>query len=215
MFLSRYHDAQMAGYDDMMASGSQLPFVNLEGKFTVTGGISAVFAEQLNVFQGQVHYNTDDLVHRYWDDGHKVVPQIGWEGHDGDTHPNAATSSLSLFGEYTWMSVEGVAKLLNISVDEFTPERFKQVYVDAWIKGHEEEASLDNPNTEAEMEIIEQTKNETNPTDDVAAPVQPDSTEENGGTDSTVPIEDDSGGERKLVSVAARIVSAALHVFGV
>jgi hypothetical protein len=68
------------------------------------------------------------------------------------------------------------------------------------------------------LEIIEQVQNETDSDDEIVAPVQPGSTEEDGGTGSTVPIEDDSGSERKLVSVvsvAARIVSAALRVFGI
>ncbi len=97
-------------------------------------------------------------------------------------------------------SVEEVAQLFNTSTDEFTPERFKQVYenICIWIKEHEKEAVEDNPNTEAELEIIEELKNETSS----APQPQPDSTVEDGGTDSTVPIEDDSGSERKLVLVA-------------
>ena len=65
------------------------------------------------------------------------------------------------------------------------------------------------------FEIIDQNKNETNPTDDVATPAQPDITDEDGGAaDTTNPV-NDSGSERKLVSVAAKIVLAALPVFGI
>jgi hypothetical protein len=68
---------------------------------------SAVFVEQLNIFEGQDHTNTDDNVYRYWDDGRKTAPFNAWEGHDeGDMSPNAATSSWSGFGKVTWMSVE-------------------------------------------------------------------------------------------------------------
>ena len=187
----------LVGYYEALASGSQVPFVHSEGKFTVTGGISAVFVEQLNVFEGQIHYNTDDFVHRYWDDGRKVMPQVAWEGHDeGDMHPNAATSSVSGFGEYTFMSVEEVAQLLNTTVDEFTPETFKQVYEETWIKEHKKEAASDNPNAGAESEIIEEVEDEAD------------------STDAATPI-DDSGTRRKLVSVAGRFVSAALRVFGI
>ena len=209
----------LTGYDTMVAAGGQLAFDYSEGDFARTIGISAVFVEQLNVFEGQFHANIDNWVYRYWDDGRKTMPEIVWEGHDeGDMKANAATSSRSGFGTRTWMTVEEVARLFNSSVDEFTPEKFKQVYFDTWIKDHEEEADTMNPNPEPETEIIEQVKNETNSADDTATttPVQPDSTAgEDGGPDGVNPVEDDSGSGRQLVSVAARFVSAALRVFGI
>ncbi len=86
----------LAGYADLVAAGAQLTFDSSEGQFTSTLGVSAVFVEQLNAFQGQIHPNTDDWVYRYWDDGRKTMPWIGWEGHDeGDMASNAATSSWS------------------------------------------------------------------------------------------------------------------------
>ena len=190
------------------------------GEFTFTHGVSAVFVEQKNGFEGQFHMNTDDFVWRFWDDGRKTVPTISWEGHDeGDMSPNAATSSYSGFGELNWMSVDEVALLLNRTVDQFTPEKFKQVYLDTWIRDHEEEAATDNPFPEAELEIIEQVKNETNYVDDTAptTPAQPDSPAmEDGGSDAANPVvEDDSAGGRQLASVAVRFVSAALRVFGI
>ena len=51
-------------------------------------GVSAVFVEQLNVFEGQVHADTDDWSGRFRDDGRKTMPGIAWEGHDeGDMNP--------------------------------------------------------------------------------------------------------------------------------
>ena len=147
----------LARYNELIASEAQLTFEYSDGEFSRTTGISAVFVEQLNVFEGQSHTDTDDWVIRYWDDGRKASSSIAWEGHDeGDMSPYAATSSFSFFGEFTWMSVDEVAQLLNKSVDEFTPEIFKQVYLDTWIKNHEFEAATNNPNPEAELEIIEQ-----------------------------------------------------------
>ena len=220
-YAGRCVDMILAGYADLLASGAQLAFDYSGREFTRTMGISAVLVEQQNIFEGQFHANADDWVSRFWDDGHKTVPTLTWEGHDeGDMSPNAATSSLSAFGEMTWMSVEEVAQLFNTSVDEFTPEKFKQAYLDTWIKGHEEEAAKENPLPEAELAIIEQVKNETNYVDDTATttPLQPDSTalEDGGSSDAANPVvEDDSGSGRKLVSVAARFVSAALRVFGI
>lgn len=66
------------------------------------------------------------------------------------------------FGEATWMSTAEVAQLFNVSVGEFTTEKFKEVYLDTWIKDHEREAAGNNPKPDAELEIIEQVTNETN-----------------------------------------------------
>ena len=206
----------LAGYEAMEAAGGQLSFAYSKGEFSATLGISAVFVEQLNVFEGQYHSDTDDDIWRYWDDGRKTSPIIVWEGHDeGDMNPNAATSSWSGFGEMNWVSVDEVAQLFNTSVDEFTPETFKQVYLDTWIKDHEYEAAIDNPNPLPELEIVEQVKNETS-VDETTTPAQPDSTVmEDDGSDGADPVViDDSGSGRKLASVAARFVSAALRVFG-
>ena len=211
----------LAGYDTMVASGAQLAFVDSDGEFefTYTTGISAVYAEQQNAFEGQYHVNTDDWVYRFWDDGRKTTPTIVWESHDeGDMSPNAATSSVSGFGQVTWSSVDEVARLFNTSVDEFTPETFKRVYLNTWTKDHEKEAATDNPNVESELAIIEQVKNETNYVDGTAptTPVESDSTVD--GSDAANPVvedDSDSGSGRQLASVAARFVSAALRVFGI
>ena len=211
----------LSGYADLLATGAQSTYDYSKGEFGRTAGLSAVFVEQQNVFEGQFHADTDDWVYRYWDDGRKTMPTIAWEGHDeGDMSPNTATSSLSAFGDFTWMSVGETAQLFNVSVDEFTPETFKQVYLDTWIRDHEGEAAEKNPNAEAELAIIEQVKNETNYVDDTAptTPVESDSTAaEDGGSDvaSNPVVEDDSAGGRQLASVAARFVSAALRVFGI
>ena len=211
----------LTGFAEATASGAQLTYDFSKGQFKFTQGISAVYVEQLNVFEGQFHSNTDDNTWRFWDDGRKTTPYIAWEGHDeGDMNPNAGTSSWSSFGDFTWMSADEVAQLFNKSVDEFTPETFKQVYLDTWIRDHEEEAATDNPNPLPELEIIEQVKNETNSADDTATaatPAQPDGTAAEDGSNSNGanPVEDDSGSGRQLVSVASRFVSAALRVFGI
>ena len=209
----------LAGNAAAQAAGAQGTNVVSEGQFGSTLGMSAVFVEQLNIFQGQYHSNTDDYVWRYWDDGSKTAPTIGWEGHDeGDMASNAATASWSAFREITWMTVEEVAQLLNKSADEFTPEKFTQVYEDTWIKQHEKEAAENNPNSGAEQEIIEEVKGETDPTGETTAPTESDTEGDGGsGTNTATPIEDDgsSGNGRKLTSVAARFVSAALRVFGI
>ena len=95
-------------YADILASAPAAHNYVRE-KFHVTVGISAVFVEQTNVFEGQLHADTDDWVSRYWDDGRKTSPYIMWRGHDeGNMRPSAAINSVSGFGEFTWMSVEEV-----------------------------------------------------------------------------------------------------------
>ena len=82
---------------------------------------------------------------------------------------------------------------------------------------HEKEASISNPNAEAELEIIEQMKNDTQPSNESATPTQSDTADE-GSADGATPVEDEedpSGTGRKLASVASRFVSAALRVFGI
>jgi len=174
----------MPGNADLIASGSQTPYVTLDG-WGATVGVSTVFVEQLNSFEGQMHTNTDDGVWRMFDDGRKTMPMIAWEPNDeGDMHPNAALSSFSSFGEFTWMSIDEVTQLFNTTADEYTPEKFKQVYREIWIKDHEKEAAMDNPYAEAELEIIEAVKNETD-------------------------------GRKLVSVVAERFVSATLGVFGI
>ena len=210
-YAARCVTTRLAGYADIVAAGGQSTYSG--GLFGGTAGVSAVFVEQQNVFEGQFHANTDDWVFRFWDDGSKTMPTIGWEGHDeGDMNANAATSSWSTFGDITWVPVEEVAQLLNTSTDEFTPDKFKQVYMDTWIKGHEFEAAADNPNpnAEAELEIIEEVKNKTDSSDETTAPAAPNTEDANDAN----PIDDSASG-RKLASVAARFVSAALRVFGI
>ena len=117
------------------------------------------------------------------------------------------------------MSVKEVAQLFNTSTDEFTPDKFKQVYMDTWIKEHEKEAAEDNPKPEAELEIIEEVKNEADSAageTTVVVPAAPGTAEDGGTTNASDPTEEDSASGRKLTSsVAARFVSAALRVFGI
>jgi len=215
-FAGRCVQMVLAGNAAAQAAGAQGTNVVSEGQFGSTLGMSAVFVEQLNVFEGQYHSNTDDYVWRYWDDGSKTAPTIGWEGHDeGDMASNAATASWSAFREITWMSVEEVAQLLNTSTDEFTPDKFKQVYMDTWIKQHEKEAAENNPNPESEQEIIEEVKNETDSTGETTSSAEPGTGDGGTVTGPATPIEDDSSSGRKLASVAARFVSAALRVLGI
>ena len=213
---------------EVLAAGSQIPILSTED-FTSTRGISAVFVQQLNVIEGQVHKNSDDWVNRYWDDGRSSMTFIGWEGHDeGDMSSNAATSAWSSVGEYIWTPVEDVAKLFNTTTDKFTPETFKDFYADAWIKTHEYEAAEMNPNPEAEEAIIDQVKNETtiSGTGGADASMGGDGSGKSDVNTGTGDLDANNGGTatdegnpsgtgRKLASATTRFVSAALRMFGI
>lgn len=67
--------------------------------------------------------------------------------------------------------------------------------MDTWIKEHKKEAAEKNPNTEAELEIVDEVENEKDEAEN--SPI------------------DDSGSRRKLVAATARFVSATLRVFGI
>ena len=176
------------------------------GEFRATLLISATFVEQANLFSGQMHKNSDNYVHRFYDDGRPTSPRIIWESHDeGDASPKSATSSLSGFGEYVWTPTEEVAKIFNTTVADlgFTPDTFKDVYAEVWIKGLENEASNYNANPEAVLEIIEQVKDETQSGKD---PVVAEERAEDDPSD---------GSGRKLATVATRFASAVLYMFGI
>ena len=132
-----------------------------------SGGISAVYVPEKNVYEGQLYLDTDNAMFRFWDDGRKSMPLLGWEVHDeGDISPSAATSSFSGFGESEWISAEDAAKILNMNVTELTPETFNKLYADTWIGAHEEEAAEKNPNPDAELAIVEEVKNENEAADE-------------------------------------------------
>lgn len=100
--------------------------ISPDGQFSSTLGVLAVFAEQLNVFEGRTHDNIDDSVRRFWVSGLKTMPLIGWEGHDGgEKNPNVAISLWSGFGECTWISTEEAAKKANKTAADLTPETFQ------------------------------------------------------------------------------------------
>eukprot|EP00984_Skeletonema_dohrnii_P015511 scaffold6720_cov136-Skeletonema_dohrnii-CCMP3373.AAC.8 len=121
-----------------------------------------------------------------------------------DVSPKSATSSLSGFGEYVWTSTEEVAQLFNTTAADlnFTPETFKEVYAEVWIKGLENKASKYNHNPDAVLEIVEQVKSETQATEDSAQAEERDN-------------DPSAGTGRELATSAMRFASAALRMFGI
>jgi hypothetical protein len=200
----------LKGFTEFLEAGNQFPFDASTAEFVFTLGISAVFVEQLNLFEGTIHTNSDDVVLRWWDDGRKTMPSVGWETTDeGDKNLNAATSAWSAIIKITWMSTEEVSTLLNKTKADM---EFDKVYTKAWIKSHEEEAEMANPYPGEELEIVAQVKNdtETGAASDSNAAGEGDA-DAAGATDSSTA----AGATRKLALATTRVVSAALRLFGI
>ena len=214
----------LTGLADTLAAGGQGLYSGFlyGSSSSEVRSISASYVEQLNVFEGQIHDNNDNWVYRYWDDGRSTMPSIQYETHDaGDLTANSATSAWSSFAEITWTSTEDAAKILNMTTSELTPKAFKDVYATSWITQHEAEAANANLNSEAELEIVNEVKEEIEAMNTNDGSTNEGSTSNptntNVGTTDTDVNSDpvDSGTGRNLASVTTRIASAALRMFGI
>ena len=122
--------------------GSSLEDVVAQGGQTASGkkqahSVSAVLVPTLGIFEGQIHPTHDDAIFRFWDDGSATLPILGWEGHDeGDTHPNADTSALSLSGTITKITTGEAAKYLGMDVADMAPATCSREYEAAWNATH-------------------------------------------------------------------------------
>jgi hypothetical protein len=121
-------------FAEAAAAGGQVTYPNLvPDKFTSTYTFAAVYVPQINAFEGHYHENTDNFNTKFWDDGRSVSSALEWEVHDeGDTHTNAATSSLSVAVKVEWISAEWASRLLGNDVADLTPEIFQEVYKEVW-----------------------------------------------------------------------------------
>jgi len=114
---------------DFIAAGAQPPLLSARPQL-----LSSSYSPQGNVFESVWTSTYDDWTGRFWDDGLPTNSDIIWEGHDaGDLSPNADTSALACFGTITWISVEEVATILNVSVaEDLTLAKFDVTYAAAW-----------------------------------------------------------------------------------
>lgn len=189
-------------YDDVNAAGAQIQS-DIYNKFIGSTGISAVYVDQLNIFQGELHNNADNWITLFWDDGRATTPSIGFETHDaGDMHPNALTSAYSARGEFAWLSTSEAEALLNMTL---TPEQFTKVYNETW--------RLTNSDVQAEAEVIEEVLNETST--DTVDPDSDISSTTNDAESNTTAEDPSAGTGRNLVSTATRVVSAVLRLFSI
>ena len=131
-----------------LSAGAQLPHSITADEFVATKSLSAVYIPQTNTFEGQLHKTSDNYVVRFWDDGRPTTSALLWEVHDeGDTHSNSATSSLSGLGKLSWISVDDAASLLNNDANDFTPEKFADIYSEVWSSDPYHSATIDDAGT--------------------------------------------------------------------
>ncbi|KAL7547745.1 hypothetical protein ACHAWF_011029 [Thalassiosira exigua] len=156
---------------NMTSAGAQLAHIT-PNEFLGTRSLSAVYVPQTNIIEGHHHSNTDNNIHRFWDDGRSMIPYTSWEVHDeGDTHPNAATSSWSSAGKMSWISAEDMGILLNNNASDFTPKAFDNIYKEVWT-AHAPHAETLEKETSTNTDITNITKDEvgeSNSTDNTAA----------------------------------------------
>ena len=82
--------------------------------------VSAVMVPTLGIFEGQIHDTQDDWVGRYWDDGSRTLPFLGWR------------SAWSGTTSYTKISTDAAAVYLGMKVADLTPATCRQEYAAAW-----------------------------------------------------------------------------------
>ena len=226
-FTGRCVSGFWGGYDAATEAGAELEF-DEEKSFTDTDGISQVFVEQLNIFEGEFHRNNDNGQWRFWDDGRATSPSLGWEAQDdGNLHPNEVTSAFSMVFTMKWITAAEAADLLtDMTVDDLTPEKFEEVYASKWIASHEYGAPY-NPDPSA-LDDIEKVKDEIlgllNMTEeevveevvggisDLIEGAAGDEDEEDEDEDVEDPANTGSG--RKL-KTTARVASAVLGMLGI
>jgi len=107
--------------EDKLAQGAQsFPSKKL------AHSISAVLVPTLGIFEGQIHTPHDDWVGRYWDDGSRTLPFLGWD----------TISAWSSSGNFTKISTEAAAELLGMEVTDMTPAACSMEYEAAWNATH-------------------------------------------------------------------------------
>ena len=197
-------------------AGAQQPHSITADEFVATASLSAVYIPQTNVFEGQYHKTTDNFVIRFWDDGRSIMSYIVWEVHDeGDTHPNAATSSLSGAGKISWIHIDEAASLLNNNADDFTHEKFTDIYAEVWCTDPYHVETIDDgcavsSGSTVDGELADEAE------EDEPAPVVDGTEDEDDGSDGEEAddgTDDSSGTTRRLSVVIPSIFSTILGYF--
>ena len=207
-------------YAQVDTAGSQLAFALTADEFTASEVLSASYNAQANMFQMNTHSNTDNYILLFSDTGLSTMPLNGWETHDeGDLSPNVDTSSWAITGQMTWISTEEAARLLNNNANDFTPEKFVQIYEKVWNDQHAYAAAQqtttdineESSTNEEEEESTDADTDESNGNDEssVATDVE-DTTEEEQESDTAEEDDESSASNGRRLFVAVTSMFSAL-----
>jgi hypothetical protein len=90
--------------------------------------VSAVYVEQLNIFDAQLHFEDAVIFFQIWDDGQNKSQAMGWAS---DLRVNGS-KAFSAAVMYHWLTAEEAAIDLNTTADMLTPEKFDEMYARVW-----------------------------------------------------------------------------------
>jgi len=88
--------------------------------------VSAVYVDQLNIFDAQLHFEDAVIFFQIWDDGQNKSQAMGWAA---DLKGFKAFSAAVM---YHWLTAEEAAIELNTTADMLTPENFDDMYARVW-----------------------------------------------------------------------------------
>ena len=108
----------------LVVHGEDLPTSN-----THALSVSAVWVPTLGLFEGQIHDTQDPWVGRYWDDGHRTLPFLGWKGQAEGVATGGGFAGTTT---YTKITTDAAAVYLGKAVADLTPATCRQEYAAAW-----------------------------------------------------------------------------------
>ena len=118
---------------DIQSSGADIPKINLDvEKPGLVLEISSSYVPALGAFEGRWLAVTDAWRCTFWDDGSNRSAFVKEEGHVR-TH---LTNAFVARGVMEWISVDRAAELLNVTIDQLTPEEHAKIYRTRWDQMH-------------------------------------------------------------------------------
>lgn len=119
-----YYLPALAIHHRLVVHGEHISFNN-----THALSVSAVWVPTLGIFEVQIHDTQDDWVGRYWDNGRRTLPFLGWKGQaDGVATGGGFAGTVT----YTKITTKLAVVYLGRAVTDLTPATCSQEYAAAW-----------------------------------------------------------------------------------
>ena len=121
--------------EDLVSSGAQIPDLLPSVKNVgLVLEIAGAYVPSQHVFEGRWLSVADDWQCSFWDDGRNRSAFLKGEGHN--TYGNGVNAFVAR-GVMEWISVDIAASVLNVTVEDLTPNKFSQRYEELWNKKHQ------------------------------------------------------------------------------